>query len=875
MLLSSCAAPAAPGPGAPTPPAAPIAPTTEAGPIRIGFGGFDPERAAYQPAIDAFNAANPDIQVEFVSLESLLSDGDMSDMARRVAQAADTFTSMLTGPEAADSGYLADLRPLMEADAAFARDDFQAGALPPGRLLVLPTTISVPTLTYDRARWAAAGLEAPAPGWSWDDLLAAAEHLTLREGDHDQVRSPGLDDGRGGMLVLQGLLTEAGVSLTPSASGAVDLTQPAVAEAVTRVADLLDRGVIARSSPGGDPSAERAAMWVGGELAGMVSAVESGSGAAIEMAPQPEDLGDAALPPLPRELAISPRGYSISIGAAQPEAAWRWLSYLSTQTISFGGGIMIFGAGYDIPARRSMADTSGFWAGLPPERAAALQASLARADSLPPAADQAVRASLNNAIEQVVAGASADQALADASAALTQQQIDQAANPTATPVAIQVQLPEPVVIPEGATTIRFSSFGQDPAAMRTIAEQFNAQGNGVYVELVPPNFGAGEISLPSMTAGLDCFGWHRPPTPEERSALLDLQPLLDAVAPGEAAPMRDDYPEALMSPFRADGHLYGLPYAVSLRALNYNRGAFAAAGIEPPSADWELADLLDAAGRLTEKDGPDPRYGYAIQGDPASDLLAFLLWQGAAPFTSGPGRAPRFTDPQVTQALREYIGLLRDYSPHTSIDGYRQSGSFAGARAFGMTQGGHIGMWFSSGFEGIIVSVEVGRSEGAAPPDLAIAPPPIGQRPLTDADISSSSLMIAAGSAHPDACWQWLSFLSRQESGLGQQFPARTSVATSDAFLRQARPGAVELYAAYAEALAQPLAAAERYVGVDPFWLLQAVDRALQGGDLERELESAQSTTELYLACVAGGDEPSACATQADPEYAGFGPLQE
>jgi hypothetical protein len=56
---------------------------------------------------------------------------------------------------------------------------------------------------------------------------------------------------------------------------------------------------------------------------------------------------------------------------------------------------------------------------------------------------------------------------------------------------------------------------------------------------------------------------------------------------------------------------------------------------------------------------------------------------------------------------------------------------------------------------------------------------------------------------------------------------------------------------------------------IDLFWFFRAVDRALQGKDLDRELADAQAKTEQFVACVRGGEAPLSCAKQADPTYEG------
>jgi ABC-type glycerol-3-phosphate transport system substrate-binding protein len=866
LATTACSvSPPATDPGG-SPPTAPAGAGDEK--ARIGFGAMEFERAAVEPIIAAFNQANPDVQVEFVPIEGLLMGGGAADeLLKQLAQTTDTFPSFFIDAEAGGSPYLANLRPLLEADPTFERDDFQTGALQPdssGAIWVLPSTLSVQTLSYNRELWEAAGLATPEADWSWGDLLAAAEQLTERQGDETLVH--GLDDGQNGGLALAGLLVEAGVPTAPGADGAIDLDRPEAVAALERVADLIERGVLYQRSeanaapaigPGGGPASEgRIGMWVGGDFAFIGTDGPAEPSFAVE---------EAALPPLPREAVLRSRGYVLSAGSANPQAAWRWLSYLSRQTITQAAGVRISGGGAEVPARKSVAEAEDFWEQQPPARAAAIEATLAGAERLAGPVDELVRAALEQALLGVMEGARADQALAEAAAALDQQLAERSAEPAPTADPIAVQLPEPTVVPAGATTISFGALGPSAQELRRLAEQFNAQGTGVYVEVEPPGFGGRELSMEPMLERYDCFAWPEAPTAEEQGQLRDLQPLIDA----DRSFDQSDYPAAVLAPFRADGALYGLPRSLRFRALNYNRDAFAAAGLAEPSGDWELADLLEAARQLTDKESARQRYGYAVQGPMPDDLLAFLGWQGAAPVAlAGGQRELQFTDEAVVQAIEQYLTLLRDYSPHTSFTGYRDEGGFSAVGA--LAEDGLIGMWYSSGLERVLI--RIGGDEQAQRPDIAIAPPPLGRRGLSGADFSSDALLIAATSANPEACWEWIKFLSGQSSGLGESFPARTSVATSEEYVSQARPGAAELYAAYSEALADPASAQDPYAGVDLFWFFQAVDRAMQGGDLERELADARTLTEQYLACVAGGEAPSDCAPSVDSNYAGFGP---
>jgi hypothetical protein len=54
---------------------------------------------------------------------------------------------------------------------------------------------------------------------------------------------------------------------------------------------------------------------------------------------------------------------------------------------------------------------------------------------------------------------------------------------------------------------------------------------------------------------------------------------------------------------------------------------------------------------------------------------------------------------------------------------------------------------------------------------------------------------------------------------------------------------------------------------IDYYWFYRAIDRALQGKNLEQELAQAQALTEQYVACVRSGGERQPCDQQVDPNY--------
>ena len=140
---------------------------------------------------DAFEEENPDVEIKFVSIEEILElDGPGAewpdDARRRLVSAADV-SSVFYSTGAVQDGLLLDLGPLMEAERDFEPADFQPATLEnfqsEGGTWAVPTEANYVVIYFSKDAFDEAGLDYPQPGWSWDDFLAAAEALTVREGD--------------------------------------------------------------------------------------------------------------------------------------------------------------------------------------------------------------------------------------------------------------------------------------------------------------------------------------------------------------------------------------------------------------------------------------------------------------------------------------------------------------------------------------------------------------------------------------------------------------------------------------------------------------------------------------------------------------------
>jgi multiple sugar transport system substrate-binding protein len=877
LLLSACAAGGdssaalAPSAGLPDSPRMtdgpseppPTEPAASAGsaeaPVTIGFGGQQIERQVYEPLISAFNAQNPGIHVQFVSLDEVIEANDAanagpSGLLRRVTSAADTAAFFVT-PADIKNKYVQDLKPFMDADATFDSADYYPGALAlfgqDAGIYAMPQTLPIPLLSYNKDLWAARGLAAPTPDMSWSNLAAFAAQLAQKR--NDKVDTYGMIDQQGGVLALSAELNAAGINIATTPREQLQLEQPEFATALKHVVDLINSGAIyvqpqAQSSTPGVAQQlildQRVGLWPPDALFDGPKEATPSFGIGTLVFPNP------VLP-----FSGSPRAYLMSAGTSHQLEAWRWLSFLSHQPVTLP---------YErpdrpdrVPARKSVAEQSGYWSKLDAETKAAVTAALAH----PPPPLAAFDAPSVPLVGRVLAAAvqgtkPVAQILHDAQATLNQQiaSVQSTPTPDTAPIIVAPQAPD--VAPAGATTINFSTLGLGSDQTRRIVQEFNQTNSGVFVKLRNIDLTKQTPQLADLTSSADCFDWFGPPVGSAVSGLLDLQPLADADAGFQLA----DYPATLLAPFKRSSALYGLPYKVNFRVLAYNQTAFDSAGLPHPTADWTPDDFLNTAQHLTSGSGAKKLYGFVAPDDQSEPLLFFMRRFGASLVRQSNGtQQPNFSDPVVLPAIRYYLDLLRSASPHTRLNGYGGQPD----NSFLLTEQGQAGMWFTFGLD----------PENYQSPDfkVAIAPPPLGTSRVTADDLQVSGLYISASSQHPEACWTWLKYLSSAVAGLAVGFPARSSVAESQAFANQAPPGALDVYNAYR-------AAFERTSGsdialdrsqIDLYWFFRAVDQALQGKDLERELADAQTMTEQYVACVQTGTAGRTCALQVDPSYHG------
>jgi multiple sugar transport system substrate-binding protein len=173
------------------------APVSKPQPVTLTFA-FPDDAASCATAmaqIAAYTSAHPEVQITAKPIAA-------ADYARKLLESVDSNTTNIDLFVSTDSlmpGLInrkaaLDLHELA-GQSAFKPSDFEPAALAAWQrgtaLYGLPTDAVPQVLFYNQDLFAAAGVAAPAPGWTWDDWLAKAKQLTVRSNDSDTISQYG------------------------------------------------------------------------------------------------------------------------------------------------------------------------------------------------------------------------------------------------------------------------------------------------------------------------------------------------------------------------------------------------------------------------------------------------------------------------------------------------------------------------------------------------------------------------------------------------------------------------------------------------------------------------------------------------------------
>ena len=331
------------------------------------------------------------------------------------------------------------------------------------------------------------------------------------------------------------------------------------------------------------------------------------------------------------------------------------------------------------------------------------------------------------------------------------------------------------VPPLEPVTITFACPDVDEEYYKELAQQFNEQYPHLTVEL----HSTGRDPLDDVNTGdvdvLVVAPWAVGELQAE-GTLLNLDPFIEQ---DESFALSDFYPGTIEL-FTAEGRTWAVPGGVDVLVTFYNRDLFDQHNLPYPDVGWTLNDLLRSAVEIRDPDAGI--YGYVTSGttnEPSYFDAALLVYlHGGRLFDSlqAPTRTT-FDDPLTVEALEWYADLYHEYDVAPTP---KEARSTFGASEYAFYDGmrkGQVGMWFGGLSErgGMAWPVEWYINWG-------MAPLPRDAQLVTQADVEGYAIYAQTG--YPDACWEWIKFLTRYmpSSAAQRLMPARRTLAESKAY---------------------------------------------------------------------------------------------
>ena len=868
----------------------------------IAFGVFDYERAVYQTIIDRFGQEHPEITVVLVPLDDVTQtypdasgnypNESTTSMLRRVVSAVDVSPSFWLNNEGIKAGLALDMKPYMDADTAFDRADYYPGILErytsDEAVHILPRAINIAALSYHKEKFRTGSIPEPAQSWTFADMIAVAEQLTIKE--NGVVKQYGWYDATGGNILFNFLLDKVGVDTLGMKPADLTANDPKIIEALRLYKDYIDRGVVLGPGSsygigvepavtGKDPSTfndptqlvrdGKVAMWN-----------ESALCCGDQAQAVPFEIGSAVMPTGSYiDTMTYAEGYIVSSGTRSPQAAWTFVEWLTRQPIpndsrsSNQPGYFYTRkslneqfppANADETARNATYEYT--IANFPPMRFApnseftvyynVLNATWALFEQEPKTPEQALQ-----------------QAYANMQSAIATVNVTPSPTPDSRPVVVAT--PSAQEAKPNQTTITYAAYGLSATDIRRQVRELSTAEPDIFVNVLSTDNMTTTLTFTDMANRTDCFYWgvNVPSTDEEIASVMDLQPLIDENGTMET----QDIPSTLFSMMTKDGKLFGYPYTYTGRGLIYFPEALKKAGVDVPTARWTPDDFLQAAKALTGNGS----FGYSSMGNYLNDIN-FWVGQFGGALTAGEGKDLRvtFASPQAVKAISWFLALATEHRVMpTPVLYYRvDSNPSVNDPSYELQAQGKLGMWFDMSL-GSFDPVNMQNDPNAPKMTPAqMAPLPIGAEGVKSADMSITGFHVSAASQNPQACMKLINYLSNQSAVFSYGgIPARTSAAQSPVF-EQTNGYLVPLRDTMQQMLEQPASYngnPNSFYMFEGYWLNEALDMILtKKADPTLELTKAQETTNAYLACAAETDPKTGslleCAKKVDPNYKGY-----
>jgi multiple sugar transport system substrate-binding protein len=327
---------------------------------------------------------------------------------------------------------------------------------------------------------------------------------------------------------------------------------------------------------------------------------------------------------------------------------------------------------------------------------------------------------------------------------------------------------------QGPATIKFLAMEYDTNTrpfLDKVKQQFEAANPNIKLDIEIVDWNLGKDKLATLVSADNA-----PDLANIATLWLPEYVQLDAVEPLDtyvSAEMKERFLPVTLHGAEYQGKLYGLPIAVSARALYYNKGILDAAGCQPPK-NWQ--ELVTVAKKCT--DPAKGVYGFGVQGSKVETDVYwyYFLWANKGEILSADGTQAAFNSPAGVEALQfmcDLVGKEKCTEPEPTA--YDREGLQE------MFKGGKLAMTITGPWFWKMLKKDV--------PDLkyGIAPLPGNKQQKTMA--VTDNLIMFKSCKDKQAAWKFIEFFYKPE--LRQEWaetfgmiPELKSVASSD-FIKQ------------------------------------------------------------------------------------------
>lgn len=317
----------------------------------------------------------------------------------------------------------------------------------------------------------------------------------------------------------------------------------------------------------------------------------------------------------------------------------------------------------------------------------------------------------------------------------------------------------------------------DHNALSAVISDFEAQNPDIKVKYTPVYlFGTDEASyeaaVKQAAETADVYCAMPSPTHLQIGAARDLTSFIAA----DASFQPDDfYPGLLLRWGEVGGAILSVPTYFDLGLIAYKPAAFDEAGLPYPQPGWSWDDFLAMAVQLTQRQGDEVvRWGFSEVGTGLINRPLMSAWN------SDWQVGPDYTTLANVLAWYETLYVRTGAAPAPITLGWEPGKTYSGVDLDPYRNGNKSALWDASWS---------GMTETAPRAPYPESRPGEPQIPM----LTLAGLVMSGQTAHPDASWRWISYLS-QHLPDGEHIQARRSLTEAASFWSKLDPASAAAY---------------------------------------------------------------------------------